>query len=49
MQARTKKLHIARLEKALTRCHKAIKKLEEAEVDLDDEEDSSYIKVQRCV
>ena len=50
------KKHIAKLEKALLQCHKAIRKLEETEVDFDaDEEevDSAYIKLsryrQRCV
>ena len=36
--------HVAKLQKRLIQIHREIKKLEEAEVSWDDEEDSAYLK-----
>lgn len=40
---------IRKLEKTLKKLHRAIQKLEEQEVDFDDEEDSVYLLTERFV
>lgn len=40
-----RKAHLKRLNKALRQCNREIRRLEEAECDWDDEEDSSYVRL----